>query len=155
MPENTCVFQGSRRLVVPLSRSPVVPQSRGPAVSLSRRPAVSWSRRPAVLLSRCLVGAPPSLSQSFPVILSKSRAPHQSRAPQPYLLQPAKQKKSEPPKREAPKSILRDQLCYCCGRCSCIFNTRSSNRKIYCYRIIRVANLGSTTNRSLFIIQYY
>ena len=80
------------------SRSPVVSQSRGLAVSQSRGLVVSLARHPVIL----------SHSQSFSVFLSKSRASQQSRAPQPYLLQPAKQKKSEPPKREAPISILRD-----------------------------------------------
>ncbi len=63
----------SRRLVVPSSRRLVVPQSRSLVVSSSRSPAVPLSRR--------LVGALPSHSQSFSVVLSHSRAPA-IRAPQ-------------------------------------------------------------------------
>ena len=54
MPENDCVFRGL-----------VVSQSRGPVVLWSRSPAVSQSRSP--------VGAPPSLSQLFPAVLSLSQ----------------------------------------------------------------------------------
>ena len=92
MPENACVFQQSRCPVVPSSRCLAVPSSRSPVVSLSRCPAVPWSRRPAVSQSRglavsssrCLVGALPSRSQSFSVVLSLSQSiarPSQSRAP--------------------------------------------------------------------------
>ena len=64
MPEKDCVFQGSRCLAVSLSRSLVVSSSCD----------VPSSRSPVVSQSRVLVGAPPSLSQSFSAILSQSRA---------------------------------------------------------------------------------
>ena len=56
--ENACVFHRSRSL----------------AVSSSRRPVVSQSRSLVVPQSRGLIGAPPSHSQSFPVILSHSQS---------------------------------------------------------------------------------
>ncbi len=82
--ENACVFQQSRRLVVPSSRCPAVSLSRRPVVPQSRSPVVSQSRCLAVSLSRSLVGALPSHSQSFPVVLRHSQPtarPSANRAP--------------------------------------------------------------------------
>ena len=91
MTENTCVFQG-------------VSQSRCPEVSQSRGLAVPQSRGLVVLSSRWRASQPFSVFLSHSQSFSANRAPpSQSRAPQPFLQQPAKQKKSEPPKREAPK----------------------------------------------------
>ena len=57
MPENACVFQQSRRPVVPSSRRLIVSSSRGPMFSQSR----------------VLLGALPSLSQSFSGVPSLSQ----------------------------------------------------------------------------------
>ncbi len=133
-------FKGSRCLVVSWSRGPAVPWSCRLVVSSSRwRATQSFS---AVL----------SLSQSF----SSNRAPpSQSRATQPFLLQPATQKKiGASQTRGSEVKVIFEKLTNCIARRTLVVSTGSCNCDIHNH-IICIINLYRTSNVRLVTIQCY